>query len=220
MWKLLIAIVIVFLSVDSSFSQTSSTNTTVQSAYDNDNTVLNYALTLELLEKTFYKQNLRKFTQATFVSAGYTATDYSYFKLILAHEKAHVSALTSLLKARGATPVSKCTYNFNVSTISDFVMLAKTLENTGTQAYDGAVDKITDRTLLAAAATIATVEARHAGWLNLLNNQVPFPDSFEPAQQPAQVAADISALLVSCPQQLPNPQPANNFFNLTLSASS
>jgi hypothetical protein len=50
--------------------------------------------------------------------------------------------------------------------IPTFLTYAAILENTGVSAYDGAVNTIVDTGLQQVAATIATVEGRHAAWLN------------------------------------------------------
>ena len=45
--------------------------------------------------------------------------------------------------------------------------LAQVLENTGVGAYLGAAPNINDSSILAAAGSIATIEARHSGYLNV-----------------------------------------------------
>jgi hypothetical protein len=46
-------------------------------------------------------------------------------------------------------------------------------------AYDGAIGLIDAPELQTAGATIATVEARHAAYLNDLNGDSPFPAAFD-----------------------------------------
>ena len=50
--------------------------------------------------------------------------------------------------------------------IEEFFQLARVLENTGVGAYSGAAPYIDSMDYLAAALSIATIEARHAGYLN------------------------------------------------------
>jgi hypothetical protein len=47
--------------------------------------------------------------------------------------------------------------------------------------------------LLRAGATIATVEARHASYLNVLNRAVPFPVPFDKAVDPRKICEAIQA---------------------------
>ena len=57
------------------------------------------------------------------------------------------------------------------------------------------------------AATIATVEARHAAYLNLIENITPFPDSFDTALTPIKIIGKIKPFIVSCPyDDLPLPR--------------
>jgi hypothetical protein len=140
--------------------------------------VLNYALTLEHLEYSFYRDGIGLF------SFGQDSRGQSIdtnFAAIRDHESAHVETLASVIADLGGTPVEEATYDFG-DAYSDpmaFMMTAAALENTGVSAYDGAGQFITDPELLTAAGSIVAVEARHASYLNLLTGQIPFPAAFE-----------------------------------------
>jgi Ferritin-like domain len=67
------------------------------------------------------------------------------------------------------------------------------LENTGVSAYDGAIAHISAAKLLTVGATIATVEARHASYLNLLNRDVPFPSAFDEPVAPRKICKAVQA---------------------------
>lgn len=184
-------------------------------AYINDNNVLQYALTLEHLEAAFYNQGLTNLTETQFNNAGINGSIYMYLGMVRAHENTHVAALQVALSARGATPVQACQYNFSVSTVAQFIAIASALENTGVYAYNGAVASLTDVSLLTYAATIATVEARHAAFLNVLNNNAsPFPNATDLALTPQAIFAIASQFILSCPQNLTFPVPADTFRNL------
>ena len=45
--------------------------------------------------------------------------------------------------------------------------------------------------MLAAAASIHSVEARHAGFLNELNGMSPYPNAVDEAKSPSQVQEDV-----------------------------
>ena len=164
----------------------------------NDLAVLNYALVLEQLESYFYATAQRNFSAAAFAAAGFNASVYSYFTTIALNEQIHVGTLRAVITARGGTPVPNCTYSFPVTTVADYFRVAAILENTGVSAYDGAANAITDTALQQVAATIATVEARHAAIINLLNGVSPFPTTNDTALTPSQVVQAASAFQ-NCP---------------------
>ncbi len=177
--------------------------------------VLNYALTLEHLEYAFYRDGLRKFSEREFENAavfdglgGYLRrTSYENFVRIRNHEKTHVETLMEVIRSLGGRPVPESTYNFRrtaFTSVRKFVAVAQFLENTGVSAYDGAIAHIEAAALLTAGATIATVEARHASYLNLLNKDVPFPKAFDEAVAPRAICEAVQAenggFIVSSPK--------------------
>ncbi|MGI8741146.1 MAG: ferritin-like domain-containing protein [Bryobacteraceae bacterium] len=219
--------------------------------------ILQYALTLEFLEATFYAQFLGAGAPPTGQTSltgligsvtgnppAFTATDlagasvfqgfpatfgtglFSLLTQIRDHEAAHVAALIATIRTLGGTPTQPCTYTFPVVTIDDFLKTAQALENTGVAAYDGAINKITDPGLVQTSATIATVEARHASFLNLIAggglasgnfqpvapgaaapavpgvSASPFPNAFDMPLSMAQVLQIAGPFLASCPVPL------------------
>ncbi len=165
--------------------------------YANDLRALNYALVAEHLEATFYNTYVSNFTSTDFTNNGFTDATI-YFIMIREIENAHVSFLQSTIIQRGGTPVSVCSYTFNVTNVTDFVRLSRTFENTGVEAYDGAIDTISDPNVILYAATIATVEARFASFLNQLSGDIPFPNITDPTLTPSQVVTVLSAYQ-TCP---------------------
>jgi hypothetical protein len=88
------------------------------------------------------------------------------FRDIRGHENDHVAFLVSALgKYARPKPTFK---NLLQKNIDDFVDVSQALENTGVGAYLGAAPVIYSRAYLAAAGTIALIEGRHAGYLNVL----------------------------------------------------
>jgi hypothetical protein len=171
-----------------------------------DLTLLNYALTLENLEAAFYTQGLAQFSSVDFGNSTFIQNFgnviggdvYAYLSLIRDHEAQHVRSLQSLIQSVGGTPVKPCSYNFGYKTADDFVTAAALLENTGVMAYDGAISQITSASLKTAAATIATVEARHASYLNLLTGASPFPASFDTPATAATILAAAGKYITAC----------------------
>jgi hypothetical protein len=88
------------------------------------------------------------------------------FEDIQAHENSHVAALVNVL-GKDARP--KPTFQgLEQKSYADFVAISQALENTGVGAYLGAAPAILSRGYLAAAGSIALIEARHAGFLNFI----------------------------------------------------
>ncbi|UVE52499.1 ferritin-like domain-containing protein (plasmid) [Haloferax larsenii] len=159
--------------------------------------VLNYALTLEHLEDQFYKQSLESlggfFSRETIensdVLSGFgdevRTTAYDHLTHVGEHEATHVDVLETVITTLGGEPVSPAEYDFGTMVQDDptkFFATAQALENTGVMAYTGALDLIESPDLQTAGATVATVEARHASYLNLLNGDDPFPAAFDEAK--------------------------------------
>jgi rubrerythrin len=152
--------------------------------------VLNYALTLEHLEYTFYREGLEKFSEEELMDAklldpfGETITMEvpKYLADIRENEEAHVDTISKTIEKLGGNPVPEGKYAFGYKTPSEFLKIAKALENTGVTAYKGAAPEIADNAVLKPALAVHSVEARHASFLNLINTTSPFPRSFDRAR--------------------------------------
>ena len=155
--------------------------------FADDVEVLNYALTLELLENAFYRDGLPAVGDLGTDGFGFSVSEQ--LAAIGAHEAAHVQTLTDVVASLGGTPVAEGAYDFGdaFASAEAFLATAAALENTGVSAYDGAGQYLSDPGLLTAAGSIVAVEARHASYLNLITDEVPFPASFETPLTPDEV---------------------------------
>ncbi len=180
--------------------------------------ILNYALTLEYLEAAFYVQalggagttgvpasaasfdrgDLSGSKQLAGLGGRIRSSAYDSLSDIRDHEVTHVDFLRAAL---GAGAVGPCTFDFSsaLGSVGAFLATAQLLENTGVKAYDGAIRYVDTGDFLQASAQIATVEARHASYLNILNGDSPFPTAFDMGQPPSAILAAASPLIVSCP---------------------
>ncbi len=165
--------------------------------FADDIEVLNYALTLELLENAYYRDGLPLFADLGTDGFGFSVAEQ--LAAIGAHEAAHVQVLTDTIASLGGTPVAEAAYDFGdaYASADAFLATAAALENTGVSAYDGAAQYIADVGLLAAAGSIVAVEARHASYLNLITDAEPFPASFETPLTPAEVLDIAGPFIVS-----------------------
>ena len=159
-----------------------------EAPFASDIDVLNYALTLEHLEATFYRQGLTDIGEAGIESLGFLPGVFDYLNEVAAHEAAHVATLTDLITTLGGTPVQEATYDFGYTDPASFLNVAHTLEDVGVAAYTGAAQYlINSDELLTAALTIHAVEGRHAAYLAILNGQNPYPDATNTVLTPSEV---------------------------------
>lgn len=99
---------------------------------------------------------------------GVRVTLSQQLKSVQRHENEHVAFLVNAL---GASARPKPTFqNITSANLASFLSLGRALENVGVGAYLGAAPAIQSRDFLAAAGSIAFIEARHAGMFNSLQS--------------------------------------------------
>jgi hypothetical protein len=148
-----------------------------------DAAILNFALTLEYLESSFYTEAIAK--------GALSGEALAFAKVVKSHEDAHVAFLK---KALGAKAGSKPTFDFKDTTSDQmkFIATSIALEDTGVGAYNGQGQNLTKATL-GAAAMIVSVEARHAAWIRDIAAKLPAPDAFDPLFTKTQTLAKVKA---------------------------
>jgi hypothetical protein len=151
-----------------------------------DVAILNFALTLEYLEATFY---------AEAVSKGALKGEAKTFATVVAgHEAAHVAALKAAL---GSSAIAKPKFDFKDTTSNQamFEATSEVLEYTGVHAYLGQVGNIKSKAVLAAAGSILPVESWHAAWIADLRRHgakpYPAPTAFASGLTKTQVLAAV-----------------------------
>ena len=151
---------------DKKGTASSASSSSASSADDNagDLKIVNYALTLEYLETTFYNE---------VIDSG-LVTDKATVEIakkFAATEQEHVDALIAAAKALGGEPVEAPKTNFKPTLdkgLKTVLATAATVENLGAAAYLGQAGAIKSKEILASALAIHSVEARHAAALNIL----------------------------------------------------
>jgi hypothetical protein len=150
----------------------------------NDVAILNFALTLEFLERDFYATALQKKVVGSGAEKTFAMTAHR-------HEAQHVAALQ---KALGSKAIKSPTFDFGkaVSSLREFTATSIALEDTGVKAYKGQAPNIQSVEILKAALSIHSVEANHAAWIRAIAGENPtYTGAFEKPLSKTQVLAIV-----------------------------
>lgn len=123
-----------------------------------DTGVLNYAYTLEQLEAEFYIQVVA----SSMFGSMFNAYEQRSLREIRDHEVVHRDFLKAAL---GKNAIGKLKFDFKSVNFNDkrsILVTAKTFEDLGVAAYNGAGKRLENPDLLTIAGKIVSVEARHA----------------------------------------------------------
>ncbi len=160
-------------------------------------TVLNFALTLEILEADLYRQALNLAAgkpldtplpddvsdyKLSIPNGGlpppHPQMGFTYLQQFAAVEAAHRDFLHAAIQQMGGTPVApnpggyRAPFGDNLKSILEVILA---VEETGVRAYLGAAGAITDLKLTQVAASIYSTECRHSSVLKLTLIQNPGP---------------------------------------------
>lgn len=163
-----------------------------------DTGVLNYAYALEQLEAAFYIQVINM------PFSGMTDMEMSMLTDIRDHEIAHREFFKNALAGNA---IQDLEVNFSAITFSSresVLTTAKTFEDLGVSAYNGAGKLLVNGDFLLAAGKIVSVEARHAAALRDMLNEGSFADmsavdanGLDLAKMPNEVLAAAAPFLKS-----------------------
>ena len=121
------------------------------------------------------------------------------FNEIMNDETAHVSFLKAALTKAGVAPRPKPTFKgLQQTDVMAFANLSQVFENVGVGAYLMAAPAISSKAYLAAAGSILTIEARHAGFLDvLLGKPISANGAFDKPLTQAEIVTDVSPFITS-----------------------
>lgn len=174
--------------------------------FEDDIDILNYALTLEFLEAKFYEEGLENIGEDELLNATplcafgdqIQSRVYGDLQTIRDHERTHADTIESVIGDLGGEPVDEPEFDFGsaVEDPTEFIATGAQLEDTGVSAYAGAAPFIEDEELVPPALSIHSVEARHASFLRVLNDEIGFPAAFDEPRSKSEVLDIASAFIV------------------------
>lgn len=156
--------------------------------------ILNYAYALEQLEAAFYTEVVAK------SSGVLSQMEQQIMQDLKGHEGIHRDFLKAALGSAAipALEVDFSSINFNDK--NSVLTTARTFEDLGVAAYNGAGKFLEDAGFLTLAGKIVSVEARHAAVIRDLISNGTFSDSannqgLDPAMMPSEVLAAASSFI-------------------------
>src|SRR5919204_1048772 len=155
-----------------------------EAAVPSDVAILNYALTLEYLQASFY-------TEAERLGA-IRGKLRRIPPQLGAVERAHVKAIRGVL---GRSAVKRPAFDFHGVTENEsaFLKTAVAFEDLAAAAYKAQAARITSPALLAAAVSIHSVEARHAAWMRFLAGAKPATTAFDEGKSIPEVRSIVAS---------------------------
>ncbi|MCC6410201.1 MAG: ferritin-like domain-containing protein [Saprospiraceae bacterium] len=163
-----------------------------------DFAILNYAYALEQLEAAFYQQVIAS------PYAGMSALEKGLLTDVRDHEIAHREFFKAALGANAIQDLEVDFSSINFSSRDSVLNAAKSFEDLGVSAYNGAGRYFVDANYLLLAGKIVSVEARHAAYIRDLLSNGSFADSsvidgngLDTSRKPRDVIAIANAYIVT-----------------------
>jgi hypothetical protein len=145
--------------------------------------VLNYALLLEALLAAFYRQALGR--------ARLSGELREYAEVVGGHKVEHVRALQKALGA-SARKIPRFAFGDAVTSPRRFARTAIVLEELGVAAYNGQAGNLS-KPALQTAASIVSVNARHAAWIRAIQDKAPASQPTDTAETRRAVLAQVDS---------------------------
>jgi hypothetical protein len=143
--------------------------------------ILNFALLLGELQVAFYRQALRR--------AKLSGELREFAEVVGGHKREHVKALRKAL-GTSAREIPRFAFGNAVSSPGQFAATAIAIEELGVAAYNGQATNLS-KPALQAAASIVSVNARHAAWIRAIQDKKPASQPTDEAKTRRQVLADV-----------------------------
>lgn len=167
----------------------------IQLDFSLETDVLNYAYALEQLEYAFYARVVAEPTYASIFSAN----EQRILNDLTAHELVHRDFFRAALAGNAIPALNVDFSSINFASRASVLAAARTFEDVGVGAYNGAGRYLKTGALLTLAGKIVSVEARHAAAIrDVLNPRSGdfAPDAFDVGMTPQSVLAAADPFIV------------------------
>jgi Ferritin-like domain len=165
--------------------------------------ILNFCLTFERLQATFYTQAEELGTIATMNNAKQT-----WARTLGAHERAHVKIIKAVLGPKAGPSPS---FDFGKANETDaaFTRTAVAMEDLTVALLTGVTPRFQEPKLISAVFGLLTVEARHASWARHIVSADPAPIAFDTSKTLHQVRGTVARtrFIVSTPKTTSHREP-------------
>jgi rubrerythrin len=151
---------------------------------DRDVEALQLILLLEYTETAFYKEALDR--------GALSGEIQGYAEAVLDQEREHLAFVRRALGSKAGEPPS---FRFGAATRDPdrFAAAAAELEDLAVAAYNGQATNVS-KPILEAAATVVSVEARHAAWIRSIVGEPPAPEATDTPLAADQVRAGLERI--------------------------
>ena len=146
--------------------------------------ILNFALLLEYLQADYYAAGL--------AHASLRGDLRDFAEVVADHERQHVDFLKNALGSK-ANPKPTFTFGNSIRQSDKFAQTAVVLEDAGVLAYNGEASNLT-RSTLGAAASIVSVEGRHAAWIRDITGVPPAPRAADVGTSAREVVDQLKSM--------------------------
>jgi rubrerythrin len=151
---------------------------------DKDVEALQMLLLLEYTETAFYKEALER--------GALSGEIEGYAEAVLDQERQHLAFVKKALGSK-AREAPKFAFGAATRDPDQFAATAAELEDLAVAAYNGQATNVSKPTL-EAAATVVSVEARHAAWIRSIAGEPPAPDATDKPLTAAEVREGLQRI--------------------------
>ncbi|PPQ92575.1 hypothetical protein CVT25_007267 [Psilocybe cyanescens] len=161
---------------------------------------INLALNQEWIELDLFNYGLARFSVEEFEAAGLDAEDRYLIQFMAEQEIGHAQLLTNIL---GENAAKQCTYQYNFTTVREFIDFCQKLTRFGESGVYGFLEHLNSRDAAQLLLQSITTEARQQMIFRQFEGLFPMPVWFETGITQSMAWTLLAPYIVSCPAENP-----------------